>query len=204
MSRKHSLSYLIRRSFTYYSLVDGVGLSCRRPARIHFFPRFVYQAAAIDHSEQLAARVSSARITQHGPLSIGRISSRRTEDGRLSLAETTRERRRVRATDTQTHTRAHSRRRRRRARPYRRRAYSRVYRTRTTAHSIHVPPWGIRDRPRHRRVESPSAGESSAARRRNCESGGARARARPRFEIRERRTKLCQSRSTTRPTYRYR
>lgn len=51
--------------------------------------------------------------------------------------------------------------------------------TRTTAHSIHVPPWGIRDRPRHRRVESTSAGESSAARRRNCESEQ-RARARPR------------------------
>lgn len=31
----------------------------------------------------------------------------------------------------------------RHSRPRYRRAYSRVYETRTTAHSIHVPPWGI-------------------------------------------------------------
>lgn len=42
-------------------------------------------------------------------------------------------------------TRRRPRRRATTGRPAYRRAYSRVYETRTTAHSIHVPPWGIRD-----------------------------------------------------------
>lgn len=172
----------------YSSLVDGVSvsLSPRRSVFTFFPPRkspLVYQAVAIDHSEQLAARGSrsSARITRHGPLSIGRISPRRTEDGRLSLAETTRERRR--ATGTQTHTRA-------RVRVVVVDGHGRIVVVRVRACTGHEPPrtastfhhGGSATDRATAASNLPSAGESSAARRRSCESGGAR----PRFEIRER------------------